>query len=145
MAVSPEADFFIRTVEGFAGQKFGFREEIALLYDQVLQQKRKDLFDEIIFLAKFICQALTVLRRSGKGNSETDKLSHEFQSNLDRSTTLIRALLADVPGDVKEPFEKKFLTLTYDAMDKYILFLQELSWIKNYYLDRGTANAGKQK
>ena len=85
-----------------------------------------------MFYAKFISNAYAVLKRTGSAGEDTSRLSAEFEEKLGRSASLIRTMLADATQEVKTNFADRYLEQSPDTLSRFLEFLGELSWIKNY-------------
>ena len=135
MAETPETQFYLNEVEKFAQRKFQFRHEISLLVESAALHSQQHVLDEITFLAKFSVNASNILKREGAGKEETSKLEREFKQNLEKSSSLIRELISDIPDDERNMFISRFLSLTHEGMGNFMKLMYELSWLKNYSLD----------
>lgn len=128
-----EIESFLDDVESYAGRKFSLRNDVALLLGS--SQGREEAFAEIVFYAKFISKALTVLKRST--GEDVSRLEAEFGEKLGRTSTLIRTLLEGRAGDEPQKFIDRFLAPTRESMERFLELLSDLAWIKNYGLEKG--------
>ena len=135
MNIRPATDAYLSDAERFAGRKFQYRIEIGALIDLADHRSLRSLFDELIFLAKFASNSCNILKRSGTQSDETVKLAAEFAGSLRKISSLLDLLTAEAPAELVEKFQRSFLDLSQESMDRLIAFLYELSWIKNYALD----------
>ncbi len=94
--------------------------------------------EDVVFNAKFITQALNVLKRVGPGNNDTAKLSGELNQMMEKTGTLLRTIMKESPEDMKQHFLGTFLSLNGESMNNFTGLLYELHWIKNYMLDQKT-------
>ena len=131
----PETDSFLSSVEQYVQKKFLYRNEIGLLWESAQDRNMKQVFDDICFYAKFVSNAYNILQRGGQSD-ETEKLSVEFKDALEKVSTLIRTLIKEAPGEPKQQFIKHFFSLSHESMSNLIALFQELSRIKNYFLDQ---------
>ena len=131
-----ETEEYLNEVERFAHRKFLYRNEIAALLDFSLSHKRQSVMDEVVFYAKFITKAHDILRRQGIAADDTQKLSQEYSANIVKITALMRALLQGAAEDVRQTFEHHFFLLSHDVMENFITLLNELSWLKNFAVDK---------
>ena len=134
-----ETQAFLDEVEKSTGRKFLFRYEVELLVEIADQRSMRQVFDDITFYAKFLSHSSTILKRFGPNNDETVKLSVEFKEKLEKTSTLIKTLIKEAPDSVKQQFMARFLSLSHESMNTFLLLLYELSWIKNYLLDQERA------
>ena len=137
MNISSENERYLSDVEKFVNRKFLYRKEIAVLLELASSSSRKSVIEEIIFYAKFLTKAYTVLQRQGIAAEETQKLSDEYSANIVKTTTLIRMLIQNADMNNQQLFEQQFFVLTHSAMEKFLAFVNELSWLKNYAVDKG--------
>jgi len=135
--IRPETLTYLDTVEQFAHRTFQLRDDIAALMELAESRKMSRVFDDILFLAKFVSNARTVISRVGLESEETQKLASELKEQLERTTTLLRTIVKEAPEDLKLNFTTTYLTLGHENMANLFALLYELSWIKNYVLDRG--------
>jgi len=126
----PDSDSYLDALEKFAGRRFRHRSDIKVLIE--LSSSRENVFEEIVFYAKFISNAYAVLKRTGSAGEDTSRLSAEFEEKLGRSASLIRTMLADATQEVKTNFADRYLEQSPDSLSRFLEFLGELSWIKNY-------------
>lgn len=127
---------FLNEVEHFAQRKFLFRDEMGLLIELSESRGMKKLFDEIIFFAKFITNAQQILKRIGSDSDEVLKLRTELTENLEKTSTLLRTLIKESSDEVKGSFMHRFLAFNQESLNNLFSLLRELSWIKNYSLDK---------
>jgi hypothetical protein len=92
--------------------------------------------EDVVFNAKFITQALNVLKRVGPGNNDTAKLSAELNQMMEKTGTLLRTIMKESPEERKQHFLSTFLSLTGESMNNFTGLLYELHWMKNYLLDQ---------
>ena len=133
---SLEMEAYLDAIEQYAQKKFLYRSEIGVLIRLSQQMGLWNEFEELIFLSKFISNAHSILRRAGSESSETIKLAAEYQKSIEKSSDLLKGLLKAVPEDVQNNFENKFLSVSHSGLANLLALLYELSWIKNYSLDK---------
>ena len=136
MLIHSETQTFLDAVERSAGKKFLFRYEVALLVEIAEQHALHRVLDDILFYAKFLSHASVILKRFGPSSEETAKVSQEFKEKLEQTSTLINVLLKEAPEEVKRLFAERFLSLSQASMDAFVSLLHEMSWLKNYLLDK---------
>lgn len=136
MTIRPEIEAFVKAVEVFANRTFHFHYELAVLLQIATDSSMKQAFEDLTFFAKFVVNASHILKRAGVGAEETAKLSIEYQHNLEKTSNLLRTMLENAPKEFSRSFEERFLILTHPSLQNLHDLLYELSWIKNYNLDR---------
>ncbi|MDI6766799.1 MAG: hypothetical protein QME52_08265 [Bacteroidota bacterium] len=136
MEVRNKVKEIISTIEDYAQKKFQFRTEIEYLMELSDKNKMQEHFDDLTFRAKFIINAYNLLMRVGTESSETTKLSIEFKKNLELASDIIRGLIRNAPDEIKIIFQERFEVNTGQNLENMFGLLQELSLIKNYFLDK---------
>ena len=131
---SVQALEFLGDVERFANRKLYYRSEIATLVRLAMTYPQKGIFEEIIFLAKFLWNSYNIMQRIGPGGEGYPKLSAEFRDTLEKMTTLIKTLIKEGPEEVKEKFKTLF-SMSHESMNNLLRFIDDLSWVKNYSID----------
>ncbi len=131
----PDAKAFLDSVERFAGRPLSHRREIETLLSIAKNRSMREVFNDIVFMAKFITNASSVLRRQGGDSAETGKLAQELRESLEKSSALLRTLIKEEPQEVKSSFTSRYLTLTPEAMTSFLALLSDLAWVKNYTID----------
>jgi hypothetical protein len=126
---------FLDRVEQFAGRNFQYRHEIEYLFQRSDQSGETNILDELLFTAKFVSNAHSVLQRLGPGSNGTENLAQEYSKNLKRSVDLLRMLLPQNPDVVSEKIRRELLGQSGEELEQLLNFLYEVSWIKNYLLD----------
>ncbi|MBI1806918.1 MAG: hypothetical protein HYR76_07700 [Ignavibacteria bacterium] len=137
--IRPETNSLLDAVEQFAHRKFHYREEMAVLIELAQSTGGGQILDQITFHAKFISHAVTIMKRVGTDTDETAKLSAEFTRNLETTSELLHTLIDNAPEEIQNRFSTTFLSVSHESMNSLLDFLHDLSWLKNYSLDRGTA------
>ncbi|MBI1804701.1 MAG: hypothetical protein HY033_02500 [Ignavibacteriae bacterium] len=135
MDIRPETDAYLIELEKFAARKFQYRREVGILIDLAEQRSMQPLFEQIIFLAKFASSSFNILKRSGVESEETAKLSTEYAESLRKITSLLELLTAEAPNEITEIFQRSFLNLSHESVNRFMALLYELSWVKNSLLD----------
>jgi phosphoglycerate-specific signal transduction histidine kinase len=136
---SSDAAGFVRAAEAFASRTFRFREEITGLLEHCRQRGQQQLFDDLVFNAKFITNAFQILRRVGADNADTAKLSVELRDMMEKTTTILRTVVKEMPAERRARYTSAFLDLTHGSLGELTALLAELAWVKNYMLDERRA------
>ena len=136
MTISPETEKLLDEVEALAKQRFRYRKELGWLAEIAESRKKQGVFDEIVFLSKFVTKSHGVLRREGSSSDDTAKLSGEFSEAIRKVSSRIQLLLAETTGGTGADFAKPFFPLTPESMDNFLALMNELSWFKNHAIDK---------
>jgi hypothetical protein len=127
----------IAEIEKFANRKFVYAAHISALMDQAAKRHMESTFEDVLFFAKFLVNAYTVLSRTGIDSQETEKLSTEFKENFEKISTLLKTIMKEAPQPSKTEFISTFFDSTTQSVDRLMTLLRELAWVKNYRLDLG--------
>jgi hypothetical protein len=144
MALRAETLTFLLELERFSDRTLSFRDEVGLLIEVADQKGKMDSFNEAIFLAKFITKSMGVMKRIGVEGDGYDKLSAEFQSNIEKASAILKEILKVAPEEARRSMAPFFLSLTQESLEHLVLLLSDLAIVKNWVLDgkqlpRGTA------
>jgi hypothetical protein len=126
----------IENVEQYAKRKFRYRNEIGILLRAAEDCGMISEFDQLSFTGKFIKNAHSILTRDNLDNSVTARLADELRVNLEKSAQSINTLIEKSPKEEKTLITGQFLNLTEENFQNLITLMMELSWFKNYSLDK---------
>jgi hypothetical protein len=137
MVIRPETESFLSSVEQSTGKTFRYRNEIAVLIDLSEKSGHRQLFDDLTFYSKFVRHASRILTGVGNRNTDTVKVSAEFQDAIEKISTLLRTLVKDAEPEVRKLIVPRFVSPSADGLGLLLELCGELNWIKDYYLDLG--------
>lgn len=135
MTIRPESQQFVQELESYAKIPLTCKEEIALLLDQARSGGKMEVFEDVAFFAKFITKSHDLMKRIGPDGEGYDKVAAEFQSAIEKVTSLIRTLIKEGPGDVKQRFMKHYFRMEPESFAALMRLIRELAWVKNWMLD----------
>lgn len=135
MALHAETDQFIRDLERFSNRKLSYPVDVGHFLEAARQSQKTSVFEEAIFLSKFVTRSLAVMQRIGTDGEGYDKLSSEFQVNLQKTASLLKILWEGTPDEVKRNQENLFFSLTEDSLDRFVKLVADLALVKNWVLD----------
>ncbi len=125
---------FVAELKKFSGNKLKNEEELFSLVNIVIKTGRTDLFEKIVFTAKYINGLKRVLN-SGRGNPEITNIGqiredmlHNYQKLLDQLNLLLEG---ENDPDMKG-FRDKFLIDERESFERLNSFLDDLEWVKMY-------------
>lgn len=140
MPVSPETEAELTALEAFAQGHLTRRMDLGTLMDLARRNDRKSLLEDLSFHAKFLHRAYGIMKRIGKDADGYDKLSAEFNANIEKSLELLRGLVAAAPADVGARFQHDYLAMTPVAFEALMGLFYDLSWYKNWLIDHHREN-----
>jgi hypothetical protein len=135
MTIGPEASSLVETIQNFSQNKLRRSADLAVLIDQAYKKKKEEPLSELSFLAKFIWNTFTVMKRIGKGSEGYDKLSFQFNENIEKASTLLRLIMKESPDDIKQRFVTTYFAKTAEGFQSLLDLLHDLSWLKNWQID----------
>jgi hypothetical protein len=130
-----ESSLLLDDVEQFAQRKFRYRREIEDIIQRGKQSGLDPVLDDLLFTAKFVSNAHSVLQRVGPGSEGTDNLVQEYSKNLKRSAELLQKFFPANSENIPEIIPNELLEQSGQGLEQLLNFLYEISWVKNYLLD----------
>ncbi|MEX0602298.1 MAG: hypothetical protein WD295_03085 [Bacteroidota bacterium] len=135
MNLRPETEQFLSDLEVHAGRRLEYRAEVGMLLDLARSSGTVQLFDDVIFYAKFLVKSSEIMKRIGTGGEGYDKLAAEFRDTMEKAVTLIRTLVKESDESTKQRFVGLFFGLDHEALGRLMRFLADLSRVKNWVVD----------
>jgi len=134
-AMRPETRKFAAELERYANRKFLFREEIGILLDEARSAGKMQVFEDMAFFAKFLSKSYDLMKRIGPDGEGYDKLSGEFSSAMEKSSTLLKTLVKDAPDESKQLFAGRLFQMDQESLSALMSLMKELAWVKNWMVD----------
>lgn len=135
MTARPETEQFLDELQKFAGRLFVHKDAIGILLDEARARGTLQVLEDLVFLAKFLSKTYDLLHRIGPDGEGFQKISAEFQENLEKANTLVKTLVKEAPESVKQNMVENFLRLDQESMTTFMALLRELAWVKNWMID----------
>jgi len=135
MALSNQSEMsiFLHELELSTGYQFIYPDAVSLILERACIENKTNIFDDLIFYAKFIVKTREVMNRIDQKAEGYEKLAAEIQTSIDHAIKLIRILIESTKQ--KEEFEKRFFLIETQSFSRFIELLSDLSWIKNWHID----------
>jgi hypothetical protein len=131
----PSSKQFIDDLQQYSGRTLAFPQEIGFLVDQTRERGMEQLFLDVIFHAKFATKTKEVMSRIGPGVDGYDKLSVEFQTSIEKVSTLLKTIVKESSDEIKRHFVEDFFSLDQASFSRFTGLLEDLSWVKNWEVD----------
>ncbi|MBI5216384.1 MAG: hypothetical protein HY960_11585 [Ignavibacteriae bacterium] len=135
MMLQTSAEEYISEIEKSINKKCIFRAEIISLLKLSQGKNMGVVVEDVLFVSKFLSQAVAVLKREGMASEITKPLQTEFKLTLEKFHSLLHTLVKDADEPLKQHFVSRFLSMKPDCMENLLTLARELSWVKNYQLD----------
>ncbi len=136
MDLSSTTASLLATLDKLSHNTLGRRTDLGVLIELATLERQQDTLDELSFTAKFLHRSLGIMRRIGKDGNGYDKLESEFKGNLQKASTLVGTLIRNAPEETRQHFTSTYLGLTPGALENFMMLLHDLSWYKNWLIDR---------
>jgi hypothetical protein len=136
MEISRETRDFVQQIDALSNHTLANWEDVVALVELAQATDQRTRLEQIAFLAKFLSNTHAILKRSNSDTEGYDKLSSEFQVNLEKAVGELKSLIGEAPAAFKKSFSSRFLMLTGESFENLLSLLYDLSWIKNWYIDR---------
>lgn len=95
-----------------------------------------DQLDSLAFSAKFITKSFELMQRIGKDGNGYEKLSEEFSAQIKKSQEILKHLLEKSDAMTRSHFSGSYLEMNTLTMQNLMQLYHDLSWYKNYQIDR---------
>ncbi len=138
---SPSTLDLLAALGAFSSGRLTRPDDRGLLYESAERGGEQAEFDELSFQAKFVHKTYGILQRLGKDGQGYDRMEGEFRAALERCGTLARRVLSGAPPAVQEQFAARYLALTPAALQDFLALCYDLSWYKNWHIDRRQAQS----
>ena len=138
MDLSLKTKDFVRQIDEFSQHKLRDQGAIGILVDLAHLKRQEAQLEEIAFLSKFLSNTNGILKRSGPDTEGYEKLTREFQLNLENVIQELKKLIDGAPQATKEAFMSRFLAMTGESFENLMNLLYDLSWLKNWYIDQNS-------
>ena len=135
VAIRHDTAQLLDAVEQHAGHTLRYRNQILVLLELSTARRQERLFEDLIFVSKFLWNSYNLMRRTEPGTDGYPNLAAEFRDSMEKFTTLVKTLIKEGPGAVKGSFKEDFFTLSPETPERLIRLAQDLSWLKNYSID----------
>jgi hypothetical protein len=126
----------LASLDVFSGYKLTRHNDLGLLVELASRHSLTALLDELSFQAKFVTKTHGIMQRIGMQDDGYDKLSREFTTSIEKSTSLIKTLLPNAPVEDRQQFTSTYLTMTQESLQHLLALCYDLSWYKNWRMDQ---------
>jgi len=137
MEIRSEINQFIDSVNTFSQNRLQNKEDVSILLQLSRDEGKEQVFDDLTFHAKYIYRVFGILKRTTPDSDAYPKLSAEFKEGIEKVSTLLRTLVKEAPDDIKQHFMGKYFGMTHECLDNVLAVSYDLSWIKNWNIDKG--------
>jgi hypothetical protein len=128
-------EHLLENVERFAGRTLRRRTDVQAIVHLAATQGQGQMFEDIIFLAKFLWNSFNVMQRIGTSSDGYPKLAAEFRDSIEKFSTLIKTVIKEGPEETKTAFRQRYFSQTQESIQNLIQLASDLSWVKNYAID----------
>ena len=136
MAVRPQTLDFIRELERSSNQKLFFPNDVGYLLEDARLHQKMEVFEEAIFLAKFITKSAGVMKRIGPDGDGYNKLSSDVQTAIQKASSLLKMISESCPDNVGHLQPTMFFAMSHEALERLMRLFADLTLVKNWVLDK---------
>jgi len=136
MAVRPQTLDFIRELERSSNQKLFFPDDVGYLLEASRLHQEMEVFEEAIFLAKFITKSAGVMKRIGPDGDGYDKLSSEVQTAIQKASSLLKKISESRPDNAGHLQHTMLFAMSHEALERLMRLFADLTLVKNWVLDK---------
>ena len=133
--LSSDITRFLSELKAYASRDLPYDADIGLLLKMAKASEQMPMFEELIFVAKFVSRTFEVMKRIGSDADGYDKLASEFKDNTERAASLMKRLLQEAPHEERQHFEARYFDLDQESFGRLMGLLSDLSWVKNWRVD----------
>lgn len=124
-------------IESFTNRKFHYPNFILDMFNCSVEYGLQWELADIIFTAKFLQNALNSIKRTDQPENR-DKLLVEYQEKIENLKHDLDLICGHTSEDKKSIFRMTFLQNTQDCLNNLNKLIEDLSWVKNYEIDKNT-------
>jgi hypothetical protein len=146
MDISEKTLNLVLDIKDFSGGKLKNENDVATLIECSVSAEKQALFDDMIFIAKYLNGLGKILHSnmagatlSGKDKIEEnaeEKIKNEFRQSLVKLRIQIKEIVEAALSEDKNYFEQKYLVMTRESMINLTTLIYDLSWVKKYMNSR---------
>jgi len=137
MEIRSEVSRFIDSVDSFAQNRLTNKDDLAILVQLSQDQSKEQLLDDLTFHAKYVHRLYGIMQRTTPESDVYPKLSAEFTDGVEKVSSLMRTLVKEAPEEIKEKFKQLYFSMTHEGLQNLLNVAYDLSWIKNWNIDKG--------
>lgn len=126
----------LSSLDALSNHKLTCRNDLGLLIELATLLERPDVLERLSFHGKFVSKTYGIMQRVGKENQGYENLTREFTVALEQVRTLVDTLLSSAPLETKQAFSSTYLSLTPESLRHLLALSYDLSWYKNWLIDR---------
>jgi hypothetical protein len=123
-------------LDALSSRRLTRRDDLGALLELAEHSGKHAALEELSFHAKFISRSYRIMKRIGRDGEGYDRLNSEFLNALERCRSLTRDVLGGAPRPIKERIENLYLELSPSSVEAMLALADDLSWYKNWLLDR---------
>ncbi|MSP64858.1 MAG: hypothetical protein EXR24_01235 [Ignavibacteria bacterium] len=135
LQISDETKSFINEVNIFSKNRLQKIEDLEILTELSEKDNNQNVFNDIIFISKFMTNALTIMKRIGVAGDGYDKLITEYNKGMNDVKTNIELIIKNLDSEIKERFNNNYFQITQESMSNFVILLSDLTWVKNWKLE----------
>ncbi len=137
VTISQPTKDLLDTLTTFSNNALTCPDDLAVVLETALQQNAESDLADLSFLAKFLHRTYGIMTRIGKDGEGYGRLAEEFGENLQKVVGHLHKLISVASPDVRHRFEREYLAMTPQSLNRLLALMYDLSWYKNWLIDTG--------
>ncbi|MDA0987006.1 MAG: hypothetical protein O3A55_05335 [Bacteroidetes bacterium] len=133
--ISIETKELVRKINLLSNNKLHFVDDVANLVELSKINSNQKLFNELIFISKFMTKVLSIIKKYGTTVDGYDKLISEYNSGMEKIKINLNLMFVNNFEDEWNVFQKKYFDINNESLSNTINLLSDLSWVKNWKLE----------
>ena len=135
MTLQPRTQEFLDELSVFAHRILVHSDTAGRLLEEARSRGTMQVFEDLVFLAKFLSKSFDLLRRIGPDGEGYVKVSAEFQSSMEKANALVKTIVKESDAGFKEEIVNRYLRLDQKSLEEFMGLMRDLAWVKNWMLD----------
>jgi hypothetical protein len=133
--ISENTKKLLSEINNHSGNKLKFIGELEFLIESSFQTGKSNIFEEIIFIGKYLNGLKFILEKENGTEESKKKIISEFGENLESLSAKLILIFKSGDNHLSDLFQKKFLDNNSDSYKNLIGLVEDLAFVKNYYND----------
>lgn len=149
MKLSGNTENLILEIKEYSGNRLKNEADVSLLIESSNTGDKQNLFEEMIFTAKYLnglgkilhsnMGAVSQAKEKDEGNIDEnaeEKIRDEFKQNMLKFISQLSEISKGLTGDEKQSFSEKYLSMNSASLVNLTSLIYDLSWVKKYMNSR---------
>ncbi len=125
---------FVNSVEKYSQSKLKKKAELLRIYEEVELHNKYEVFEDLIFTAKYIQGLFRIITRNDKNSGVTDLsvIKKDFSANMNKVIVQLKEIISSSQPDFQKYFEENYFELSQRGFTNLNELLYDLNSVKKY-------------